>query len=131
MNQAIARGQMRNAKVGFNIKTQDKDFAAKYAGESEGIFGIDVDDRASNIDPAIESLIEESYNAEIQTPFISGSDNRKANDEAKRVFRQDLVSAFEQCYAEESEVLIEALENVIEGYATTASEGIKIGRAHV
>ncbi len=124
VNQAIARGQMRNAKVGFNIKTQDKDFAAKYAGESEGVFGIDVDDRTSNIDPAIESLIEESYNAEIQTPFISGSDNRKANDEAKKAFKQDLVSAFEQCYAEESEVLIEALENVIEGYATAASEGI-------
>ena len=124
VNQAIARGQMRNTKVGFNLKSQDKDFAAKYAGESGGTMGVDVDLSLDGMDPEMSDLIKSAYESGIEIPFVQGSENRKSNEEAKKVFRADLTNAFEQCYAEESEVLIEALESVIEGYATTASEGI-------
>ena len=119
VNQAIARGQMRNAKAGFNIKSQDKDFTAKYAGES-GVMGIDVGD--DGMDPAISSIIFAALEEASAVPFIDPKDDRKGSEEAKKAFKEDLINAFEQCYMVDSEVLVEALEGVIE--ADHASEAI-------
>ena len=125
VNQAIARGQMRNAKAGFNIKSQDKEFAARYAGESGGTVGIDADADPYEFDPAIEAIIRETYDVETKIPFVNTSGKSRDNEEANRTFKSDLVNAFEQCYAVDSEVLIEALEGVIEASVSVVHESIE------